>query len=162
MRELPGMDNILSSVHQAQFSEPVIVNHASIEPWAQWMELIESGNKQLDELKRSVGLGNALDAEAVIIAPPDEASQSLALLYGPEIEDALGAGCHRIEPGPQWHIRMTDVRDQYSSCARSWKRRPDVGSNPQYPDLSARDARVVEALLKQGSEASPKSVSSQG
>ncbi len=162
MRELPGMGDISPSVHQTHFSESAIVNHASLEPWKQWMELIESGNKQLDELKRSVGLGNALDAEAVIIAPPDEASQSLAHLYGSEIEDALGAGCHRIQSGPQWQIRMVDVRNQYASCARSWKRRPDVGSNPQYPDLSARDARVVEALHKQGSDASPKSVSSQG
>ena len=31
-------------------------------------------------------------------------------------------------------------------CARSWRRVPDVGSDPRYPDLSARDAAVVAAL----------------
>ena len=29
-----------------------------------------------------------------------------------------------------------------SRCARCWKRRPDVGSDAEYPDLSARDAAV--------------------
>jgi isoleucyl-tRNA synthetase len=30
-------------------------------------------------------------------------------------------------------------------CARSWRRVPDVGSDPAYPDLSARDADAVRA-----------------
>jgi isoleucyl-tRNA synthetase len=28
-------------------------------------------------------------------------------------------------------------------CARSWKFTTDVGTDPRYPDLSARDAAVV-------------------
>ncbi|MBU1271774.1 MAG: hypothetical protein KJ827_06220, partial [Alphaproteobacteria bacterium] len=31
----------------------------------------------------------------------------------------------------------------YPKCARSWRRVPDVGSDPAYPDLSARDADAV-------------------
>ncbi len=162
LRELSGIKLLPPSIHQARFSDLITVQSAEIELWTRWMELVERGNKQLDELKRAVGLGNALDAEAVIIAPADAASQSLASLYGPEIEDVLGAGCHRIEVGPEWHIRMVDVRDRYTSCARSWKRRPDVGTDSQYPDLSARDARVVEALRRSTSDMSDVSVSSRG
>jgi isoleucyl-tRNA synthetase len=146
IRNLPGAETEAPCVHLTRFADDLKFDAVVMEPWTRFMMLIESGNKQLDELKRAIGLGNALDAEAVIIAPVDEASQAWAHLYGPEIEDALGAGCHRVEAGASWGIRMVDVRDIYPSCARSWKRRPDVGSNPRYPDLSARDARVVEAL----------------
>ena len=111
------------------------------------MPLIEKGNKQLDDLKKSVGLGNPLDAEAVIILPKveDEVSKLIAD-YGPEIEDALGVGFHRIEQGEIWDIKIVDTREKYPSCARSWKRRPDVGTDKDFPDLSARDAQVVRTL----------------
>ena len=32
---------------------------------------------------------------------------------------------------------------EHRKCARSWRRVPDVGSDPAYPDLSARDADAV-------------------
>jgi isoleucyl-tRNA synthetase len=118
--------------------------------WQVLTPLIEKGNKQLDDLKRTVGLGNPLDAEAVILVPTgveDDLTRHIAD-YAPEIEDALGVGFHRLEqsPGSAWDIQILDTRTRYPSCARSWKRRPDVGSNPAYPDLSARDAAVVTAL----------------
>ncbi len=115
--------------------------------WSVLLPLIEKGNKQLDDLKKSIGLGNPLDAEAVIIVPQveDEVSKLISD-YGPEIEDALGVGFHRIEHGEIWDIKINDTREKYPSCARSWKRRPDVGSDPEYPDLSARDSQVVRAL----------------
>ena len=31
----------------------------------------------------------------------------------------------------------------HPKCARSWRRVPDVGSDPAYPELSARDADAV-------------------
>jgi isoleucyl-tRNA synthetase len=115
--------------------------------WSVLMPLVEKGNKQLDDLKRAVGLGNPLDAEAVIVVPSvgDEVAAMIEQ-YGPEIEDALGVGFHRVEHGAMWDIKINDTRNLYPSCARSWKRRPDVGSDAAYPDLSARDAAVVKAL----------------
>ncbi len=146
IRALPGCGNLDSSIHLRAITshEPRTTSH---DAWPILMPLVESGNKQLDELKKSVGLGNALDAEAVIIVPTvaDEISKHIAA-YGAEIEDALGVGFHRIEHGEVWDIKIHDTREKYPSCARSWKRRPDVGSNKEYPDLSARDAAVVQKL----------------
>ncbi len=34
----------------------------------------------------------------------------------------------------------------YPKCARSWRKVPDVGSDPDYPELSARDADAVRFL----------------
>jgi isoleucyl-tRNA synthetase len=45
-------------------------------------------------------------------------------------------------------VKVCDARDKYERCARSWKRRPDVGSDPDYPDLSVRDAVVMKELAE--------------
>ena len=148
IRQLPGCANLEPSVHLATIPDPrKHADSAFNKHWELLMPLVEKGNKQLDDLKKSAGLGNALDAEAVIIVPTvDDEITKLIHAYGPELEDALGVGFHRIEHGEIWDIKVNDTREKYPSCARSWKRRPDVGSNPAYPDLSARDAAVVTAL----------------
>ena len=150
LRALPGCANLEPSVHLHEIAAPKAppaTPDAAATHWATLMPLVEAGNKQLDELKRTIGLGNALDAEAVIILPKveDEVSKLIGQ-YGPEIEDALGVGYYRVEHGEIWDIRIVDTREKYPSCARSWKRRPDVGSDKDYPDLSQRDAAVVRAL----------------
>ena len=53
--------------------------------------------------------------------------------------------------GPQDAFRLEEVSGvavvpamaEGQKCARSWKVLQDVGSDPDYPDLSARDARAV-------------------
>ena len=34
----------------------------------------------------------------------------------------------------------------FKKCARSWRYADDVGSDPRYPDLSARDAAAVAEI----------------
>jgi isoleucyl-tRNA synthetase len=147
VRQLPGCAEFNPSIHLCTLTKPARDSAPNLGHWQLLMPLVERGNKQLDDLKRTIGLGNALDAEAVIIVPSvsDDVTQ-LINEYGPELEDALGVGHHRIEHGEVWDIKINDVRNLYPSCARSWKRRPDVGSDKEFPDLSARDAKVVRAL----------------
>ena len=71
--------------------------------------------------------------------------------YLPELEDLLGVGFARIAAGeaPEEKlvgIEVRDTRHVYARCERSWKRRPDVGSDEEYPNLSARDADVMKQL----------------
>lgn len=40
-------------------------------------------------------------------------------------------------------IAVIFTRAQGAKCRRSWKMSPEVGNNPDYPDLSPRDAQVV-------------------
>ena len=55
---------------------------------------------------------------------------------------------------PESAFRLDDVngvavvlqKAKGRKCARSWKILPDVGSDPDYPDISARDAQVLRAL----------------
>ena len=54
-------------------------------------------------------------------------------------------------PGPDGAFRLTDApgvavtvaRAEGQRCARSWRVTKDVGQDPRYPDLSARDAAAV-------------------
>jgi isoleucyl-tRNA synthetase len=40
-------------------------------------------------------------------------------------------------------VGVVPKRAEGRRCARSWRIVPDVGSDPQFPDLSARDALAV-------------------
>jgi isoleucyl-tRNA synthetase len=40
-------------------------------------------------------------------------------------------------------VAVEVARAQGRKCARSWKILPSVGSDPAYPDVSARDAQAL-------------------
>jgi isoleucyl-tRNA synthetase len=109
------------------------------------MELRDQALAQLDALKKSVGMNKALDAEVVYHV--GESPRSRLERYGPDLEDMVGAGFHSFADGPAGadRVEVVDRREKYKACARSWKRRPDVGEDAEYPDLSRRDAAVVRA-----------------
>jgi len=58
-----------------------------------------------------------------------------------------------VEPGegPAMAFRLDDVPGvavefrpaQGVKCARSWKIQPDVGTDPDYPDVTPRDAKAL-------------------
>ncbi len=125
--------------------------------WDRLLELRAEGLVKLEAL-RNAGVKNPLDAEAVFtIADNAPAAEAFLETYLGELEDLLGVGYARIEKISSTGfqpvsdtlpiaVRVEDTREKYSRCARSWKRRPDVGADPDYPDLSARDAEVMKEL----------------
>ncbi len=146
-----GDDAALGSVHLALFpqarSQAPTPQHA--QQWATLMALRDSALLQLDGLKKSAGLNKALDAEVVYYV--DAAARAWMSAYGPDLEDLVGAGSHRfvdVAAGTPARVEVIDTRETYKACARSWKRRADVGSDPAFPDLSLRDAEAVKALGK--------------
>jgi isoleucyl-tRNA synthetase len=145
----PAEDAGLSSVHLALLPKPsdVVVSDAQREEWKLLMDLREKALGQLDELKKSVGMNKALDAE-VIYRVDDDAVRRKLQAYGVDLEDIVGAGCHRFaEKSPNGQtatVEVVDRREKYQACARSWKRRPDVGLDKDFPDLSLRDAVAVK------------------
>ena len=64
----------------------------------------------------------------------------------------------RSDEGPADAYRWEDVpgvavvfaRAQGTKCARSWKISPDVGSDPDYPDVTPRDAQALRELKAMG------------
>jgi len=127
--------------------------------WDRLMDLRGEGLLKLEAL-RNAGVKNPLDAEAVfrVAAGQDRLAEMLDA-YIREMEDLLGVGYARIETGcdlPDGQtvaVEVFDTREKYGKCARSWKRRPDVGADADYPDLSARDAAVMRQREADGPEA---------
>jgi isoleucyl-tRNA synthetase len=125
--------------------------------WQLLMALRDDGLIKLEAV-RNAGLKNPLDAEAVFKVPADKpAAGKLLQAYIGELEDMLGVGFARVEIVPaEWlhlkaplqiaEVEILDTREKYQRCARSWKRRPDVGSDQAYPDLSARDAAAMRLM----------------
>jgi isoleucyl-tRNA synthetase len=144
----PTNEAMLPSVHLALLpkvssAEP---SAGDREAWDLLMKLRESALAQLDGLKKSVELNKALEAE--VIFHLDESTRAALEPFGVDLEDMAGAGHHSFAlalPGQRVTVEVVDRRQKYAACARCWKRRPDVGSDPEYPDLCQRDAAAVRA-----------------
>ncbi len=130
----------LPAVDETAFDQQVASDFALL------LDLRDKGMQQLERL-RAEGKLNPLDAAAVYIVPAQH--KPVLDRYEDELADLMGAGWYevRVEEG-DGRVEIVDLRDKYPRCSRSWKRRPDVGSDPDYPDLSARDAAVIRELLK--------------
>ncbi|MCK4275706.1 MAG: isoleucine--tRNA ligase [Phycisphaerae bacterium] len=120
--------------------------------WNQLLELRSAGLVKLETL-RNTGVKNPLDAEAVIkVSDKADTAAQFVETYLPELEDLLGVGYARMERSGELtkdnpiEIEVLDARKKYQRCARSWRRRPDVGSDSAYPDLCARDAAVMSEI----------------
>ncbi len=120
--------------------------------WDRLLELRSAGLIELEAL-RNAGVKNSLDAEAIfqVVAGKGKIKEFVET-YLKELEDLLGVGYARIEEVDSLPndkvvaVTVADTREKYPRCARSWKRRPDVGSDAAYPDLSARDAVVMQEI----------------
>ena len=150
IRDKPDQDAGCDSVHMALLPEVSgeIVSDAQQEEWRLVMDLKDQALLQLDKLKKEVGLNKAMEAELIFSVDDSELRRRLEA-YGVDLADMVGAGFHSFAekdtPGPAVEVKVVDRRDKYQACARSWKRRPDVGSDAEYPDLSVRDAQAVKA-----------------
>ena len=151
----PGKDAALQSVHLAWLPE-TSGQEASDDQKAEWdllMRLRDEALGQLDKLKKEAGLNKAGDAE-IVYRIDDDAMRRKLQDYGVDMEDLVGCGhytfAEKDTTGPAVTVKVVDRRNDLNACARSWKRRPDVGEDAQYPDLSLRDANAMRMIEKQG------------
>jgi isoleucyl-tRNA synthetase len=148
----PSGEKNLMSVHLSRLPEPTGADPSDEQrrEWQLLMELRDQAMLQVDPLLRKFPRQiKPLDME-LVIRVDDDALRRRLQAYGADIEDLVGAGCHsfaeKSAEGPAVSMEVIDRRDAYKACARSWKRRPDVGQDPEYPDLSLRDAAAVRAI----------------
>jgi len=121
--------------------------------WKLLMDLRSEALSQLDKLTRQIGKYKALDAE-IVFKVDDDATRRKLQAYGVDLEDMVGCGCFSFAEkgaaGPTAVVDVVDRREAYKACARSWKRRPDVGTDAEFPDLSIRDAAAVRLIPSSG------------
>ena len=122
----------------------VIADYYPVKVRGQVLALREKALLQLDGLKKNAGMNKALDAE-VVYEVADAALLKRLQEYGVDLEDIVGCGFHSLTAAGETKVTAVDRREKYQACARSWKRRPDVGTDPAYPDLCASDAMAMKA-----------------
>ena len=108
--------------------------------WDGVQKVLEVVNDALEAARRDKVIGGALDAWPVVTGPAD-AFRDFDGLDAAEIFRTSGVDLAHGGDGVSVEVRVAD----YPKCARSWRRVPDVGSDPDYPELSARDADAVRA-----------------
>ena len=116
-------------------------NPAEAERWAGVQTVLEIVNEALEAARRDKRIGGALDAWPVVTGPAD-AFAPFAGLDAAEVFRTSGAELVTGGDAVTVDVRLAG----HPKCARSWRRVPDVGSDPDYPDLSARDADAVRWL----------------
>ncbi len=141
----------LASVHLARLPRRAATAPSDNQraEWKLLMDLRDQATQQLDALKKSAGLNKATDAE-IVYRVDDDVTRRWLQEYGSDLEDLAGCGHWRFDEkaaeGPAVVVEVRDVREQYKACARSWKRRPDVGEDADFPDLTLRDAHAVKKI----------------
>lgn len=149
IKHKPAGDDGLLSVHLAALPKPsgLQISDEIREEWKLLMALRDAALLQLDGLKKQTGMNKALDAEVVYQIGDADLRRRLSE-YGVDLEDIVSAGFHSIVEGSSGEpaVSLVDRREKYQACARSWKRRPDVGTVAGQPELSARDASAMTAF----------------
>ncbi|HEY1541396.1 MAG TPA: isoleucine--tRNA ligase [Xanthobacteraceae bacterium] len=145
----PGAD---SSVHLEQFP-PVPAewrDPALAEKWRQVRQVRRVVTGALELVRADKKIGSSLEAApAIYIADP----ALLAALDGIDMAEVAITSAVTVERGggPADAFRLDDVAGvavvfcpaEGRRCARSWKVLPTVGSDPDYPDVSPRDAKAL-------------------
>ncbi|WP_296817349.1 isoleucine--tRNA ligase [Brevundimonas sp.] len=109
--------------------------------WTQVQSVLEVVNEALESARRDKLIGGALDAWPTVTGPAD----AFACFEGLDAAEVFRTSGAQLKAGGDAvtvEVRTAD----HPKCARSWRRVPDVGSDPDYPDLSARDADAVRWL----------------
>ncbi|MCJ2104831.1 isoleucine--tRNA ligase [Methylobacterium sp. E-041] len=120
---------------------------------ARWQKIrrvrrVVTGALEIERAAKRIGA--SLEAAPVVsIADPE----LLAALDGVDFADVCITSAIRVEAGegPADAFRLDEVkgvavvpaRAEGRKCARSWRVTPEVGNDPDYPDVTPRDARAL-------------------
>jgi isoleucyl-tRNA synthetase len=140
------------SVHLRQFPEIPISwrNDKLDEKWRKVRQVRRVVTGALEIERKGGRIGSSLEAAPKVYV----ADKNLrAALHGVDLaEIAITSGARLLlGEGPENAFRLADVpgvavvfeQAKGTKCARSWKILPEVGSDPEFPELSPRDAAAV-------------------
>jgi isoleucyl-tRNA synthetase len=148
-----------SSVHLELFPElPFAWRDKALETkWERVRDVRRVVTGALEVERREKRIGSSLEAAPCIFVADPELLAMLGSVDLAEIaitsQATLGAG-----DGPEGAFRLADrpgvavVPEPAAGrkCARSWKVLPEVGSDPDYPDLTLRDAAAMREFVANG------------
>ena len=152
----PGPD---SSVHLRLFPEVPAewLNNDLATKWQliRAVRRVVTGSLEIE--RRDKHIGSSLEAAPTVFIADQRYVTALA---GQDLAEIAITSAITVEPGegPQDAFRLDDapgiaVRPglaQGQRCARSWKVLPEVGTDPDYPDVSLRDAQALRERAAAG------------
>ncbi|GES50352.1 isoleucine--tRNA ligase [Rhizobium sp. NBRC 114257] len=144
------------SVHLEQFVTVPAEwkNEALAEKWRKIRAVRSVVTGALEIERKDKRIGSSLEAAPVVyVADPE----LLKVLEGQDFSEiCITSGITVLgEEGPADAFRLDDAAKvsvvpklaEGRKCARSWRITTDVGSDPEYPDVSARDAAALRELM---------------
>jgi isoleucyl-tRNA synthetase len=140
------------SVHLKTFPEIPAEwrNDALAEKWQRIWDVRSVVTGALEVERREKRIGSSLEAAPVITihsdklfaAVKDEDWAEIAITSAATIKHGDGPeGAFRLDDMPG--VYVVPGRAEGRKCARSWKVLPEVGADPDFPDLTPRDAAAV-------------------
>ncbi|WP_105426570.1 isoleucine--tRNA ligase [Neorhizobium tomejilense] len=147
------------SIHLEQF--PTVPtewkNEAVAEKWARIRKVRSVVTGALEIERKDKRIGSSLEAAPVVYVNDPELMKALE---GQDFEETcITSGIAIVAgEGPESAFRLPEVQGvavdpklaEGTKCARSWRVTTDVGSDPAYPDVSARDAAALRELAALG------------
>jgi isoleucyl-tRNA synthetase len=146
------------SVHLEQFA-PVAAewrNEALAKKWGVIRDIRSVVTGALEIERKDKRIGSSLEAAPVVYVTDAELREALEGQDFSEVCITSGIVIETAE-GPADAFRLSEVQGvavvpvlaEGTKCARSWRITTDVGSDPAYPDISARDAAAMRELAAQ-------------
>jgi len=140
------------SVHLRQFPEIPAAwrNEGLLEKWRKVRAVRRVVTGALEIERKEGRIGSSLEAAPVVYIADEALRAALSGLDLAEIAITSGASVLSGK-GPEGAFRLDEVpgvavvhaRAKGTKCARSWKILEDVGADPEFPELSPRDAEAV-------------------
>ncbi len=141
-----------TSVHLTSFPEGLesLRNDELAAKWATIRDVrrVVTGALELERAAKKIG--SSLEASPVIYVAD---RKLIGILFDVDLAEVCITSNAEVQEGeaPEGAFRLNDVPDVAvvvekavgSKCARSWKILPSVGEDPDYPDVSPRDAKAL-------------------
>jgi isoleucyl-tRNA synthetase len=129
------------SVHLRQFPEtPADWRDPELAAcWERIFAVREAALAALEQARREKLIGASLEAALELVLPADD----IVALGAEDIAEICIVSAARVEPGAAMAARVG--RAAGVKCARSWKYFDPATADPEYPDLTPRDAAAVRA-----------------
>ncbi|MEF2551447.1 isoleucine--tRNA ligase [Aurantimonas sp. A2-1-M11] len=143
------------SVHLESFraADPEWRDEALAARWQKLRRVRRVVMGALEEKRRDKVIGSSLEAAPVVHVEDADLRELAASVDFAEIAITSGLAIS-ADPAPADAFRLADTpgvavvfrKAEGTKCARSWRITGDVGSDPAFPDVSARDAAALHEL----------------
>ncbi|MDO4706736.1 MAG: class I tRNA ligase family protein, partial [Comamonadaceae bacterium] len=104
--------------------------------WGRIRAIRDVANKEIENLRASGQLGASLQAAITISAAPKD--YELLASLGADLKYVFITSAAQLQVGPEGEPTVQVALAPGRKCAMTWHYSEDVGSHPEYPELSAR------------------------